>query len=204
MCVAARNEYTSLISKKQPEYYRDKLEHACNKTMFDLAKTLSGKHQRQQPNFLQIDNGYDMLSNYFKNKTAKLVLDMQRQSGSLWHQFQETPLFTHSLNCFAETTDHEIADIVHRTKKTCQFNPLPANILKMRTQSITPVITHIMNAVIQQANAPAQIKHAVVPPLLKKNTQDKDTLLQLPTCKQSASIVEDHRKSDHTKTDTAY
>ena len=95
--VAARNECTSLISKKTA-YYRDKLEHACNKTMFDLVKTLSGKqHQRQQPNFLQIDKGCDMFSEYFKNKTAKLVTEMQHQSGSLRHQFQETPLFTHSL-----------------------------------------------------------------------------------------------------------
>ena len=82
--VAARNECTSLISKRKTEYYRDKLEHACNKTMFGLVKTLSGKqHQRQQPNFLQNDKGCDMFSEYLTNKTAKLVLNMQCQSESL-------------------------------------------------------------------------------------------------------------------------
>ena len=118
--VAARNECTSLISKRKTEYYRDTLEHACNKTMFDLVKTLSGKqHQRQQPYFLQIDKGCDLFSEYFKNKTAKLVIDMQRQSGSLRHQFQETPLFTHPLNYFTERTDHDVVDIFRRTGKTC-------------------------------------------------------------------------------------
>ena len=104
--VAARNGCTSLIFKKKTEYYRDKLEHACNKTMFDLVKTLSGQqHQRQQPNFRKTDKGCDMFSEYFKNQTAKLVIDMQCQSGSLRHQFQETPLFTHTLNYFTEMTD---------------------------------------------------------------------------------------------------
>ena len=92
--VAARIECTSLISKRKTEYCRDKLEHACNKTMFDLVKTLSGKqHHRQQPNFPQIDKGCDMFSEYFKNKTAKLVIDMQRQSGSMRHQFQGDAAF---------------------------------------------------------------------------------------------------------------
>ena len=117
-----------------------------------------------------------MFSEYFKNKTAKLVIDMQRQSGSLRHQFQETPLFTHTLNYFTETTVHDIADIIRRTDKTCQLDPLPSNIIKLCIQSIAPVITNITNAVIQQANMPAQLKHAVVRPLLKKVTLDKDAL----------------------------
>ena len=151
------------ILKKRPEYYRDKLGHACNKTMFDLVKTLSGKqHQRQQPNFIQIDKGCDIFSEYFKNKTAKLVIDMQRRSGSLLHQFQETPLFTHSVNYFIETTDHDIVDIIRRTDKTCQLDPLPANILKTCIQSFAPLIMNITSAIIQQANMPAQLKRAVV------------------------------------------
>ena len=36
------------------------------------------------------------------------------------------------------------------------------------------LITNITNAVIQQANMPAQLKHAVVRPLLKNSTLDKD------------------------------
>ena len=117
-----------------------------------------------------------MFSAYFKNKTAKLVIDMQRQSGSLRHQFHETPLFTHPLNYFTETTDHDVVDIIRRTHKTCQLDPLPANILKTCIQSLAPVITNITNAVIQQVNMPAQLKHAVVRPLLKKVTLDKDAL----------------------------
>ena len=101
---------------------------------------------------------------------------MQRQSGSLRHQFQETPLFTHTLNYFTETTDHDIADIIRRTDKTCQLDPLPSNIIKSCIRSIAPVITNITNAVIQQANMPAQLKHAVDRPLLKKVTLDKDAL----------------------------
>ena len=41
---------------------------------------------------------------------------------------------------------------------------------------VVPVITNITNAVIQQASMPAQLKHAVVRPLLKKVTLDKDAL----------------------------
>ena len=67
-------------------------------------------------------------------------------------------------------------DIIRRTEKTCQLDPLPSNIIKPCIQSIAPVITNITNAVIQQANMLAQLKHAVVRPLLKKVTLDKDAL----------------------------
>ena len=145
--------------------------------MFGLVKTVSGKqHQRQQPNFLQNDKGCDMFSEYFTNKTAKLVLNMQCQSESLRHHFQEMPLFTHSLSYSTETNDHDIENIIRRTDKTCQLDPLPDNILRKCIPSLAPVITGITNVVIQQANMPAQPKHAVVRPLLKKVTLDKDAL----------------------------
>ena len=117
-----------------------------------------------------------MFSEYFKKKTAELVIDMQRQYGTLRHQFQETPLFTHPSSYFTETTDHDVVDIIRRTDKTCHLDPLPANILKTCIQSLAPIITNITNAVIQHVNMPAQLKHAFVRPLLKKVTLEKNVL----------------------------
>ena len=86
------------------------------------------------------------------------------------------PFFTHSLSYFTETNDHDIENIIRRTDKTCQLDPLPDNILRKCIPSLAPVITGITNVVIQQAKMPAQLKHAIVRPLLKKVTLDKDAL----------------------------
>ena len=56
------------------------------------------------------------------------------------------------------------------------LDPLPANQLTDNITSIVPAITLITNASLDEGVMPKSLKHAIVRPLLKKPSLDKDTL----------------------------
>ena len=63
-----------------------------------------------------------------------------------------------------------------RPAKTCVLDPLPANKLTDNITRIVPAITRITNASVDKGVMPKSLKHAIVRPLLKKPSLDKDTL----------------------------
>ena len=66
--------------------------------------------------------------------------------------------------------------ILEGNSKSCCLDPLPTNILKQILPSLLPVITSIVNKSLRQSIMPTSLKHAVVTPLLKKSSLDKENL----------------------------
>ena len=77
---------------------------------------------------------------------------------------------------FNQTTNTEITAICSATKNTCVLEPLPANHLIDNITRIVPAITRITNTSLDEGVMPKSLKHAIVRPLLKKPSLDKDTL----------------------------
>ena len=77
---------------------------------------------------------------------------------------------------FFRTTNTEIIAICSATKKTCVLDHVPANQLTDNITRIVPAITRITNASLDEGVMPKSLKHAIVQPLLKKPSLDKDTL----------------------------
>ena len=77
---------------------------------------------------------------------------------------------------FEPTNTAEIASILANTDKTCALDPLPTKQLKDNIDSIVPIVTCITNASLVNAVMPGLLKQAIVRPLLKKPSLDKDTL----------------------------
>ena len=64
--------------------------------------------------------------------------------------------------------------VVLLRKRACWI--LPANQLTDNITSIVPAITRITNASVDEGVMPKSLKHAIVRPLLKKPSLDKDIL----------------------------
>ena len=88
----------------------------------------------------------------------------------------EIRCFTDCIDVFDQTTNTEITAICSATKKTCVLDPLPANQLNDNITRIVPAITRITNTSVDEGVMPKSLKHAIVRPLLKKPSLDKDTL----------------------------
>ena len=88
----------------------------------------------------------------------------------------EIRCFTDCIDVFDRTTNTDIIAICSATKKTCVLDPMPTNQLTESITRIVPAITRITNASLDEGLMPKSLKHAIVRPLLKKPSLDKDTL----------------------------
>ena len=88
----------------------------------------------------------------------------------------EIRCFTDCIDEFDQTTNTKITAICSATKKTCVLDPLPANQLTDNITRIVPAITRVTNTSLDEGVMPKSLKHAIVRPLLKKPSLDKDTL----------------------------
>ena len=59
-------------------------------------------------------------------------------------------------------------------KKSCDFDPIPASILKECKSTLLPVLTSIVNMSLQSAFMPAALKEAMIKPKLKKGSLDPE------------------------------
>ena len=68
----------------------------------------------------------------------------------------------------------EITTILGTTDKMSTLGPLPSKQLNDNMESVVPIITYITNASLENAVMPVVLKQAIVRPLLKKQSLDKD------------------------------
>ena len=119
--------------------------------------------------------GCELFSRFFRGKIDNLLSGLQ-SFNDIDRPSEERRCFTDCIDVFDRTTYTEITAICKATKKTCVLDPLPANQLTDNITSIVPAITLITNASLDKGVMPKSLKHAIVRPLFKKPSLDKDTL----------------------------
>ena len=78
---------------------------------------------------------------------------------------------------FKPTTSSEVMSIINKySKSTCPLDPIPTSLLHDVLPTLAPVIADLVNAVLATGVFPAQLKSAIVLPLLKKVGSDPDVL----------------------------
>ena len=87
--------------------------------------------------------------------------------------------------------------------KTCELDPIPTWLLKQCSSELVPLITTIINASLTKSVVPPDFKRAVIRPLLKKSTLDKEGLqnyrpvLNLPLASKLVEKVVARQMNDH-------
>ena len=171
--VNSRDECSALIMERKMGYFQERLEYADNKSMFRILRSLE-VHQMQLPEFNSTKENYDAFSRYVQEKTEKLLNSLHCHT-AVDHSVDEIPCFSDSLEVFEPTNTAEIMSILANTDKTRTLDPLPTKQLKDNIDSIVPIVTCITHSLVN-AVMPGLLKQAIVRPLLKKPSLDKDTL----------------------------
>ena len=143
--------------------------------MFRLLRSLDGQRVQQQPEFRLAAQECELFSRYFRGKIYNLLSGLQ-YFNDIDRPSDEIRCFTDCIDVFDQTTNTEITAICSATKKTCVLGPLPANQLTDNITRIVPAITRITNTSLNEGVMPKSLKHAIVRPLFKKPSLDKDTL----------------------------
>ena len=79
------------------------------------------------------------------------------------------------LSSFSLTDEDEIRRLVGTSpNKSCDLDPLPTWLLKENINTFLPVLTSIVNTSLSSGSFPSTIKDAIVTPILKKPSLDKN------------------------------
>ena len=87
------------------------------------------------------------------------------------------PLASVKLNNLMSATSDEIRDVIASCpNKSCQLDHIPTWLVKQCVDQLLPLLTSIINESLTKGEFPSDFKNAIVKPLLKKPSLDKDEL----------------------------
>ena len=88
---------------------------------------------------------------------------------------------THELACTMSEFDHvtavDIQKYIMKTPaKSCLLDPIPTWFIKQNVRMFVPVITQIVNCSLNSGTFPDSLKHAIITPVIKKQSLDPNEL----------------------------
>ena len=73
-----------------------------------------------------------------------------------------------------EDTLHEV--ITKCPSKSCSLDPMPTWLVKQHLPVLTPILTKVVNSFLSSGSFPSGLRRAIITPILKKASLDKNTL----------------------------
>ena len=148
---------TSSVHSQKTNHYSDKLQHADNKNMFSIMKSLSGKPSPSYP-----ENGFAMdccnaFSDYFNDKVAKICLGLHGAGGRITSP-REARCFVTPVDTFTPTTVRDITAIIMRTCKTCMLDMLHFYHVKQTIDGLAIIVAGVTNACLAEGIMPTEQK----------------------------------------------
>ena len=170
-----------LIRSEKSLYYNEKLCSADNKTVFKTVNMLLNKGAASLPSGQSMHDLSNNFSKFFNDKIVKIRQKIT--STNMNHASQAGPLgqcmndasSVSQLSSFSLTDEDEIRRLVGTSpNKSCDLDPLPTWLLKENINTFLPVLTSIVNTSLSSGSFPSTIKDAIVTPILKKPSLDKN------------------------------
>ena len=116
-------------------------------------------------------------SEFFLNKVKKIrhkIDDLHIDPSSLLEE-RKFPSHGSLLHDFCPVTEEDLLKIITKSpSKTCALDPLPTWLLKSHTSVIFPKLTEVVNASLKHGMFPNSLGYAIVTPILKKSSLDRN------------------------------
>ena len=167
------------------EYFSEKIA-ICGrdqKQLFHMTKNIMGDTgTTNMPSFVSPGALAQRFSDHFTDKVRHIrqgICDRDDNHSSTTRAalsddvcFDGVPLVN-----FMPITESDVERLVAIAPcKTCELDPIPTWLLKQCSSELVPLITTIINASLTKSVVPPDFKRAVIRPLLKKFTLDKEGL----------------------------
>ena len=169
--------YRSAIASAKRQYYSSMVTNAVNsKKLWKTVNTLLHRSSTPALPSLPADSLPNEFASYFSNKIEDLRSSISTDSSSSPH-FPSSTHSTDELSHFTPVTVEDVIKVVlDSPSKQCDLDPIPTSLLKKCIHSLAPVITLIVNRSLSSGMFPEAFKHAIVTPLLKKPSLDRESL----------------------------
>ncbi len=175
---SVRNVNKSIIEAKRT-YYAEKLADSNNKSVFQVVNSLLNNQANSLPAHDSAKNLADKFAQFFVSKIERIRKDLnddsQRPCASKFPDSCAescTPL-AH----FREVSQEEIRKLIIKSSNaTCSLDIHPTWLVKHHLDHHLPVITQVVNLSLMDGIFPTAAHQAIIKPLLKKASLDKEEL----------------------------
>jgi len=177
---SATNRYHYLINQAKKRFHANLIISNTSNPR-NLWKTINSMLHRKPEEHLPTSSPQSSIPklflSFFSDKITKLRSSIPSHDSNTSPHFP-TPICKPSqLSDFSPTSENEILAIIHSCPdKQCDLDPIPTNLLKKCLNILLPIITNIVNLSIETGTFPDTFKSAIVKPILKKPTLDKELL----------------------------
>jgi len=162
-----------MLYKAKEQYYSSMIQENAHdsKLLFrTVDKLLQKNTERLYPTANNDEDLANSFADFFGTKVDKIRQDLicrKEQLGNVNDFEQKTT--SSSMGIFSALTDDDILDLLKSsTIKACALDPLPASIMKKCYSRLAPVFKTIINLSLSTGTMPAELKTAMLSPLLKK------------------------------------
>ncbi len=171
-----------LLHAAKQSYFCEKISRhkGDQKQLYRLSKKLLGDDG--EPVLPEHDSPLDLaesFKDFFVTKVTR-IRDTIKETGladAPNHWEMESPFVGQPLAEFTPATPEEIKKILTTgSAKSCELDPLPTSLLRQCTDELLHLITVIVNKSLADGVVPSDFKKALVKPLLKKPSLDKEIL----------------------------
>jgi hypothetical protein len=171
----AHADVQALIDAAKREFYQGKVAACMGDTrkLFGIVNSLLGKTFNCPLPTSDVLHLADRFSDFFIEKIRAIQSTIPRNTSSpnLPQQTISTTLDAFSTLSLVDVR----ALLAHAPCKTCELDPFPTSLVKS-TPSLHPVIVEIVNRSLNSGVFPDSFKSAIVRPLLKKPSLDREQL----------------------------
>ena len=171
-----KQKVTNLVDKAKQAYYSAKIQSSTTcKQLPQNFNTILGKSRSSPlPSTFNSDALPNVFSDYFTEKfrTIRNYFPLPNPTACPDTSFAGNPLLT-----FESVTDEFVLKIVNNASaKSCELDPIPITLLYENLDILLPTIMNIINTSLTTGIVPRDLKTAIVKPLLKKPSLDKNLL----------------------------
>ena len=166
-----------LVSQKKKKFFSSTVVNAKNsRDLFSILNGLLGtKTNSPLPTTHDMSELPNAFSAFFTSKVQNLRKKLDDTPAEQCHP---DPTFTGvPFEAFSPVSQADVEKIIKEmTLKSCEIDPIPASVLEKCLPQLLPFITDIINTSLTTGVFPADLKKAIVRPLLKKHNLDHNNL----------------------------
>ena len=175
--ISKRTEFVKCLRSAKETYYVSKIEQCGSnqKQLFVILNELTNKKRSPTlPEHSSEEELVEKFNSFFIGKIRNIRKELDSiQSNQC---FNEKASVSH-LDKFDPCTENELNRIImNASNASCELDPIPTSLLKKCLPTLLPYLTHIVNLSLESGHFPDTLKKAIVRPLLKKPSLDRNNL----------------------------
>ena len=191
----AKRTASDSIALEKSRFYADKFDNCNAKDMYRKVNELLNVNSNNLPDCESTVELANNFSDYFLGKVDKIrrELDANASASSnikIRRELDANASASSNLNTYnydsdvvcrlsqfqlvTEDTLHEV--IMKCPSKSCSLDPMPTWLVKQHLPVLTPILTKIVNSSLSSGSFPSGLRKAIITPILKKASLDKNTL----------------------------